>query len=297
MDRGVHGLRPPRLRATAAHPRCVDLPPSGLRRTAALRDADHRHRPAGSAHHRLVRQRGRRRRCHRCLHGAVRPAERQAGRPHRPARRTAAGSPRARGVRIGADGTRTGGRTTLAAVPGRSADGCLRPSDRPDGAGPLGGAAGRGTRPEGLAPDVDRRRLRVGDRRVHLRHRTRPRHRPVHRGASGGRTDRGGRTDADGRPALRRAAPYPARGPRHHVRRLRTAHLRPVRTGRTRARGGVPRDRRRLRRHAGLADRVRRGDRASPARTACCTGSSRPATCWPGSPAVPSPGRAGRGAG
>lgn len=259
-DRGTHGLRPPRIRATAAHPRCVDLPPPGLRRTAALRDAHHRHRPPRAAHDRLVRQRGRRRGGLRRRHGAVRPAERQARRPFRPARGPAPRGPSPRRLRERADRAGAGGRAPVGTVRRRRADRRLDPADRPHGAGPLGGDAGGDPRPARLSADVHRGRVRVGDGRVHFRARPGDRHRAVHRRAPGGRTDHGSRPDPGRRPVLRRAARHPAR-PARRGHRGRTARLGALRAGCARPGRHLPGHRRGLRRHAGLADRVLRGDR------------------------------------
>ena len=95
--------------------------------------------------------------------------------------------------------------------------------------------------------------------------------------------------------AAQRATQPAPRGRGHGGRSPHRSAL--VRARGARPRRRLPRHRRRLRRHAGLADRVLPGDRPARASTACSTGSSRPATCWPASPAGPSPGRAARAAG
>lgn len=130
--RGIHGhhhrtgedlagVLPPRIRTAAAHPRRLDVPAARLRGAPAVRDAHPLHRAARPAHHRLVRRRGRRRRGHGRLHGAVRALQRPAGRPLRPARGPGARRAGAHGLRSVPDGARAGARPLwalfVAAVP------------------------------------------------------------------------------------------------------------------------------------------------------------------------------------
>lgn len=131
--------------------------------------------------------------------------------------------------------------------------GRLGAAGRADGPGPLGRQAG------GLAAAADRRRVRVRHRRVHLRRRPGPRDRAVHRPAPLGRAHHRSHALAARRPALRRPARDPAQGARADLHR-RQARLGPVLPGSARPDRRLPRDRRRLRRHAGLDGRLLQRD-------------------------------------
>ncbi len=201
---------PFRLPAAAAHPVRLDVPAPRLRRAAAVRDADHRHRAAGaSTPPAPTAPPGTAAAVTGVAMALFAPAVRPARRPVR-----AAGGAAARRARC------TRRRSSLltvlalahaplwalfaAAVPAGATVPQVGPMVRARWARGAGGIA---------AAADDRRGLRVRDGRVHLRHRPGAGDRAVHRRAPGRGADRRGGADPGRRSAVRRAAAAPSPSP------------------------------------------------------------------------------------